>query len=110
MSLSRPLLFLLLMTVFTGFINYPTLGVGDACATLKVDYSQAQDPSGSENTLTVKATGGKAPYHYVLLDGKNNLVSKDFRKNVFEGLKPGSYRCLVSDSNDCSAELEIKVQ
>jgi hypothetical protein len=60
--------------------------------------------------LTITATGGRRPYHYLLLDEKNSLVSKDFSKSVFEGLKKGRYRCIISDDQDCTKEQFIEVK
>jgi hypothetical protein len=109
MSISKSLLLTLFMTFLLGLGNYPSKGKMIVCGRVKVDYVTDKS-SDNSTTVTVKATGGQAPYFFVLLDGENKLVSREFGKNVFENLKPGSYRCLVSDSQDCSAELEIKVQ
>ena len=61
-------------------------------------------------TLVLDASGGRAPYHYLLLDSKNNLVSKDFSVHVFSGIKRDRYRCIVSDNNDCTKEQFIEVK
>ena len=61
-------------------------------------------------TLTITASGGQAPYYYLLLDDKGNLVSKDFKKHVFHALSGGRYRCIVSDIKDCTKEQFIEVK
>jgi hypothetical protein len=60
--------------------------------------------------LTITATGGRQPYHYLLLNSENHLVSKDFSKRIFDGLLEGRYRCIVTDSQDCNKEQFIEVK
>lgn len=62
------------------------------------------------STLTIVANGGRTPYHYLLLDSKNNLVSKDFTIKEFAGLAAGHYRCIVTDADDCTKEQQIEVK
>lgn len=80
------------------------------CGKVKIDFDLSKESNTELSELSIRPSGGKAPYYIVLLDENRKLVSKDFDKSRFENLKPGTYRCLVSDSEDCSAELEIKVQ
>lgn len=74
----------------------------------KADF--VKGPAGELFTLTLTPNGGSPPYHFVLLDSKNNLMSKDFSNNIFNGLAIGSYRCIVADSNDCNKEQTIEVK
>jgi len=67
-------------------------------------------PSQEYSKLIIKASGGRRPYHYVLVNNKNLLVSKDFQNNEFDKLKPGRYRCIVTDSQDCNIEQFIEVK
>jgi hypothetical protein len=60
--------------------------------------------------LTITASGGSKPYHYVLLNNENNLVSTDFETNEYNNLKQGTYRCIVADRNDCTKEQIIEVK
>jgi hypothetical protein len=73
--------------------------------------TQSIQAAGQESyNLTITATGGRQPYHYLLFDNKNNLVSKDFSKRIFDGLARGRYRCIVTDSQDCTKDRFIEVK
>jgi hypothetical protein len=74
----------------------------------KTETTKTPDRDGY--SLTVTASGGMRPYHYLLLDEENSLVSKDFSINVYEGLAKGRYRCIVSDDQDCTKEKFIEVK
>jgi len=74
----------------------------------KANFTQALNQESFN--LTIDAFGGRAPYHYLLLDSKNKLVSNDFSVHVFNGIERGRYRCIVSDNNDCTKEQFIEVK
>ncbi len=80
------------------------------CASFKFETDLSNVPNEALLNLTVKALGGQKPYHYVLLDSKNTLISKDFTAFKFERLKAGRYRCIVSDNQDCTIEQFIEVK
>ena len=86
-----------------------TYDVAD-CSGFEFKTELTKAPNQELSKLIIKASGGKRPYHYVLLDGKNNLVSKDFTISEFDNLKQGRYRCIVSDGNDCTKEQYIEVK
>ena len=80
------------------------------CSGFKFETELSNVPNETLLNLTVKAVGGQKPYHYVLLDADNTLMSKDFTANKFERLKSGRYRCIVSDNEDCTVEQFIEVK
>ncbi len=51
----------------------------------------------NDGSLTINAYGGQAPYTYSI-DGGTTIVGT----NVFTGLAPGTYTCIVYDSGGCS--------
>jgi hypothetical protein len=67
-------------------------------------------PGQSNSKLVITVTGGKRPYHFLVLDEKNNPLSKEFSTSAFDNLRPGRYRCIVSDANDCTKEQSIEVK
>jgi hypothetical protein len=77
---------------------------------VQVTAASTKELNGGFFTITLTARGGQAPYYYLLLDDKSNLVSKDFRNHVFDRLTPGRYRYIVSDTKDCTTEEFIEVK
>src|SRR5688500_11134739 len=97
---------LLLCLMATRPVIYTSPGCNDF--EFKAEVSQASGQGLA--TLTIIANGGRAPYHYLLFDNKNNLVSKDFSISRFTGLAAGHYRCIVTDADDCTKEQHIEVK
>jgi hypothetical protein len=80
------------------------------CRNFEFKTDLSKNPGSDFFTLTITANGGRSPYHYLLLDGKNSLISKDFTKSHFTGLSQGRYRCIVTDADDCTKEQFIEVK
>lgn len=84
------------------------LPAGD-CANFAVEQKVDQ-PQIGEFTVSINPKGGKTPYKIVLSEEFGQLVSEDFSKTKFEGLKKGKYICVVVDANKCLIKTEINVQ
>ncbi len=56
----------------------------------------------ANGTITIEATGGKAPYDY-----QNGDVRQ--LEPVFEGLLAGGYTIIITDANGCTSSLEATV-
>jgi hypothetical protein len=98
------LISLLLITNLTGTQSE------NVCDKLSIETVVTQVPGQKHSKLVIKATGGVAPYHYVLLDKKERPVTEDFKNNEFERLAPGSYKCFVSDRENCCKKLLIEIK
>lgn len=78
------------------------------CATIEVSYTVEQLQVG-QSELSVNPKGGKAPYKILMMEESGALLSDDYSKTKFEGLKKGKYFCLVVDSDRCMKKIEIQV-
>lgn len=109
MALPKLMWSMLLLTSLTATRPFYSKGFAD-CSGFQFKTEVSKVPNQEYSKLTIKASGGRKPYHYVLLDNKNILVSKDFKSNEFGKLKPGRYRCIVADNQDCNIEQFIEVK
>jgi len=109
MALPRLMWFLLLLTGLTAARPFYSTGSAD-CNGFQFNTEVSKVPNQEYFKLIVNASGGSRPYHYVLIDSRNGLVSKNFKDNQFNKLKPGKYRCIVADSRDCNIEQIIEVK
>lgn len=100
----------LLLIVFSLTASRPIHFNAADCNGFEFTTEATQESNQDLYKLAITATGGRQPYHYLLLDNKNNLVSKDFSKRTFDGLARGRYRCIVSDSQDCTRDRFIEVK
>jgi hypothetical protein len=109
MALPRLMWFLLLLT---GLIASRPLYNKDSadCNGFQFKTEVSKVPNQEYFKLTIQASGGSRPYHYVLIDAKSKLVSTNFKSNQFDKLMPGKYRCVVADSQDCNVEQLIDVK
>jgi hypothetical protein len=108
MNLPKRLLVVFLLFLMLGAAKPVTLDF-NGCD-VEVLAASTKELNGDSFTLTLTARGGQTPYYYLLLDDKSNLVSNDFKNHVFEGLMPGRYRYIVSDTKDCTKEQFIEVK
>jgi hypothetical protein len=108
MKLPKRLLLVFLLCLTLGAAK-PVIFESSSC-NVEVAAVSTKDLNTAFFTLTITVTGGQAPYYYLLLDDKSNLVSKDFKNHVFDRLTPGRYRCIVSDTKDCTKEQFIEVK
>ena len=51
----------------------------------------------SDGTAIIQASGGTSPYSYLWNDGVSNFSTND----TINGLSPGPYACIITDSNGC---------
>ena len=79
------------------------------CNKLTIKTEVTKLPGQDLSHLTIKVTGGKEPYYYVLVDKAGKPASLEFKKNEFDKLKKGQYRCVISDSEDCTKEILVEV-
>jgi len=108
MAIPKHLLVSLLVLSLTA--SRPVFYKSPDCNSFEFRTEIIKTPNQETYQLTITATGGKRPYHYLLLDDKNTLVSKDFSKSVFDRLRKGRYRCIISDDQDCTKEQFIEVK
>lgn len=73
--------------------------VSPVSATIEVVDSDCGENNGQ---LSVDASGGTAPYTYIL----NTQVQTS---NIFNGLAPGNYTLKVEDVNNCTFEMDLQV-
>lgn len=67
---------------------------------LSETHSNPSSVSVDDGVITVTATGGTPPYSYSWAPGGQTT-------STITGLASGSYTCIVSDDNDCSAAITI---
>ena len=94
------------MSFFTGE-HLPEMPV-DTCINLSLEFN-SEAGSGGEHTLILKPQGGQAPYKIILSAENGEMLSEDFTKTRYSGIKPGKYICLVVDSNRCMKKIEIQI-
>ncbi|WP_375325990.1 FISUMP domain-containing protein [Flagellimonas sp. GZD32] len=75
-----------------------TVTVVDVCASLIVEATT------DVYTITANATGGTAPYTYILT---NNEGFTELESGIFESLDPGDYTLEVKDANNCSNTTQV---
>ena len=80
------------------------------CENLKVNYKISESAHESLYKLELTPTGGNAPYHYIFLDSKGNLLSHDQSVKECDKLGKGTYRCIVVDNQECKKELFIEIK
>jgi len=99
-----------ILVAFTLIASQPATQTRQDCNGFAFTVELTKNPNQELYDITIVASGGKQPYHYLLLDSKHNLISKDFSKRVFSGLKKDRYRCIVSDDQDCTKEQFIEAK
>jgi hypothetical protein len=98
-------LFVLLSLFCFGFNSKPPKPL--SCNSFKIEL-ETKDSNGSNGEITLKASGGNAPYKYVVYKkSSGHLLSEDFSQNKFTNLKADTYQVIVVDANGCKEQLEI---
>ncbi|MFM7431503.1 MAG: SprB repeat-containing protein [Flammeovirgaceae bacterium] len=101
-------LFVLLCLFSFGFNSNTTEPLN--CNSLKVEV-ETKDSNGATGEISLTASGGQAPYKYVVFKSSGHLISsEDFLLRKFIGLKAGTYQAIVVDENGCKTQLEIELK
>jgi hypothetical protein len=79
------------------------------CESLQM-VAETKEAKDSQGEITLTATGGAAPYKYVVFKSSGHLLSEDFSKKKFSDLKADTYQAIVVDNNGCKKQIEIKLQ
>ena len=104
-----PKLLLCIATLILFFNGKPVLDLA-SCDTFKVAIDKSKDPTSADLfKVSINASGGSTPYHYVFLDTKGKPISLDNSQKDFKNIKPGSYRCIVVDNQDCKKDFYVEI-
>ncbi|MFM7859055.1 MAG: hypothetical protein ACKO96_45810 [Flammeovirgaceae bacterium] len=104
------LLFFAISGLFWSYLPDDSASLNDSgCDTLQV-VAETKEANHNQGEITLRATGGDAPYKYVVFKSSGHLLSEDFSKNKFSDLKADTYQAIVVDNNGCKKQIEIKLQ
>jgi hypothetical protein len=103
-------LFLLSCLVCFGSSDYKILASISPSCQLTVKLEKTDSEGVKKGEFKLVASGGKAPYKFVVYKSSGHLISEDFNKSEFKNLEADIYQAIVVDENGCKHQLEIQLK
>jgi hypothetical protein len=103
-------LFLLTCLIWFGSSDYKILAKVSPSCQLTVKLEKTDSNGTNKGEFKLIASGGKAPYKFVVYKSSGHLISTDFAKSEFTDLQADTYQAIIVDENSCKHELEIQLK
>jgi hypothetical protein len=116
MKLPKLFIYILLLALFFGSqmaASAQTKRDPNRCKNLSVSIDK-KDSKPTQNVgglVEVDVKGAQGKVRYFLLNKVGDMVNdKDYLRTRFEGLTPGPYTLIVTDSQGCTTEKEFEIR
>jgi hypothetical protein len=79
---------------------------------LKIELeTKDSTPGKADGEVAISSIGGVSPYKYLFYEvNTGRQLQKDLSRSSVDGLKKGTYSCLVIDNNGCNKKVEFTIQ